>query len=406
MRKRELLASAFAILMAVPCAVVGEDKVEVDWYGFVNVQSYSESHESATGAGGMLYLYPLDRQLDAQGNDLRAHSQYVMFGTTARFGGRLKGPQVLGAASSGNFELEFMGYSGVTNPVLFRHAFFALDWADAKVTLGQTWHPMGDVIPYAVSIAIGSPFAPMSRTPQLRYDYFLADRSIKLTAAAVYQQGYPSTGMHGRTNEYQKNVGIPELYAGVEYRNGGFAVTAGGEWQRLAARIQPFTELVDAFAGMFRVQYATDGFSIKAQTLYGQNMSNLGICSGYAVSKIDPLTFKSEWTPLLASSSWFMLTVGNEVKFNLIGGYMKNLGCNTNILTDKVYAIGTSSAASGIDQMYRVAPSFTYRLGNIDLGAEFEYTSVAYGNYKSNGTVADTHWVDNKRLLVSAIYNF
>ena len=47
-----------------------------------------------------------------------------------------------------------------------------------------------------------------------------------------------------------------------------------------------------------------------------------------------------------------------------------------------------------------------YNVGNMNLGVEYELTTVAYGTPQANGTVADTHNVSNNRLLLSVMYAF
>ena len=59
-----------------------------------------------------------------------------------------------------------------------------------------------------------------------------------------------------------------------------------------------------------------------------------------------------------------------------------------------------------IDNMWRVAPNVQYTVGNLNLGIEYELTTVAYGDLQPNGTVNNTHNVSNNRLLLSAMYAF
>ena len=42
----------------------------------------------------------------------------------------------------------------------------------------------------------------------------------------------------------------------------------------------------------------------------------------------------------------------------------------------------------------------------MNLGIEYELTTVAYGTTNANGTVSDTHNVSNNRLLFSVMYAF
>ena len=150
------------------------------------------------------------------------------------------------------------------------------------------------------------------------------------------------------------------------------------------------------FTGMFQAQYAKDKLSVKAKALYGENMSHLGICSGYGLVAGDD----REYAPLVALSSWAQVQYGGKLKGGLFGGYMKNFGSSKNLID--VYAVG----GGNIDSMWRISPNVMYTVGNMVLGCEFEFTSVAYGDREAKGTVTNTHNVNNLRSLLSVMYNF
>ncbi len=199
------------------------------------------------------------------------------------------------------------------------------------------------------------------------------------------------------------------FYVGIDFTLGNLKVGGGLEYQR----ISPCVDLADnnkkyymnGLCGMIQAQYAKDKLSIKAKTLIGHNMSHLGICSGYGVvDNIDYLDF----APLAACSSWAQVQYGGALKVGLMGGYMENWGAGKNL--KNVYAIG----GGNIDNMWRVAPNVQYVVGNMNLGVEYELTTVAYANrdqydnpiINANGTVTDTHNVSNNRLLLSVMYSF
>ena len=169
MKIKSLMLQALVVSL-LPMSANAQKNVSIDWYGFVAAQSWINTHESVAGAEGFLYLYPTDRVENvADQHDERAIPQGSWFGTMARLGFVLKGPEIFGAASRAKAELEFSGHSS-PGSVLYRHAFIALDWENSTLTLGQTWHPMNDLFPSSVGIAIGSPFNALNRSPQLRYE--------------------------------------------------------------------------------------------------------------------------------------------------------------------------------------------------------------------------------------------
>lgn len=392
------------VVSLLPVSVNAQKNVSIDWYGFVAAQSWINTHESVAGAEGFLYLYPTDElKVIGEDHDRRAIPQGSWFGTMARLGFVLKGPEVFGAASRAKAELEFSGHSA-PGSVLYRHAFIALDWEKSTLTLGQTWHPMNDLFPSTVGIAIGSPFNALNRSPQLRYEYFMgSDKNIKLTGAAIFQAANASVGPGGKSYNFARRSMMPMFYAGVDFTFGDFKVGGGLEYKR----ISPMVDLadnnkkyyVDGLCGMIQAQYNKDKLAVKAKTLIGHDMSHLGICSGFGmVDHLNPGEVR--FAPLAASSSWAQVQYGGDLKFGLMGGYMSNWGAGKDLSV--IYAVEGGT----IDNMWRVAPNVQYTVGNMNLGVEYELTTVAYGTPQANGTVSDTHNVSNNRLLLSVMYAF
>ena len=403
MKIKSLMLQAIVVSL-LPLSANAQKNVSIDWYGFVAAQSWINTHESVAGAEGFLYLYPTDElKVIGEDHDRRAIPQGSWFGTMARLGFVLKGPEVFGAASRAKAELEFSGHSA-PGSVLYRHAFIALDWEKSTLTLGQTWHPMNDLFPSTVGIAIGSPFNALNRSPQLRYEYFMgSDKNIKLTGAAIFQAANASVGPGGKSYNFARRSMMPMFYAGVDFTFGDFKVGGGVEYKR----ISPMVDLadnnkkyyVDGLCGMIQAQYNKDKLAVKAKTLIGHDMSHLGICSGFGmVDHLNPGEVR--FAPLAASSSWAQVQYGGDLKFGLMGGYMSNWGAGKDLSV--IYAVEGGT----IDNMWRVAPNVQYTVGNMNLGVEYELTTVAYGTPQANGTVSDTHNVSNNRLLLSVMYAF
>ena len=406
MKFKSLILQALLVSL-LPMSANAQKNVSIDWYGFVAAQSWINTHESVAGAEGFLYLYPTDQLLAADSHDTRAVPQGSWFGTMARLGFVLKGPEIFGAASRAKAELEFSGHSA-PGSILYRHAFMALDWENSTLTLGQTWHPMNDLFPSTVGIAIGSPFNALNRSPQLRYEYFMGDKkNIKLTGAAIFQAANGSYGYAtaGKSYTYNRWSMMPMFYAGVDFTFGDLKVGGGLEYKRTAPYIDYADNnkkyYLDGLCGMIQAQYNKDKLAVKAKTLIGHDMSHLGICSGFGqVANLNP--GEIQYAPLAASSSWAQVQYGGALKGGIMCGYMSNWGAGKDLIP------GTIRAAEGgtIDNMWRVAPSVQYNVGNMNLGVEYELTTVAYGTPQANGTVADTHNVSNNRLLLSVMYAF
>ena len=393
------------IVSLLPLSATAQKKASIDWYGFVAAQSFFDTHESVSSADGFLYLYPKDElTVLTDDHDRRAVPQASWFGTMARLGFTLKGPEIFGAASRAKAELEFSGHVA-PGSVLYRHAFMALDWENSTLVLGQTWHPMNDLFPSTVSIAIGSPFNALNRSPQLRYEYYPgSEKKTKLTAAALFQaaNGTFGPGGVGKSYNYIRRSMVPMLYAGVDFTLGDLKIGGGLEFQH----ISPYVDLNDdnkkyymnGLCGMVQAQYNKDKLAVKAKTLIGHNMSHLGICSGYG--QVDRNGESIEYAPLAASSSWAQIQYGSDLKFGLFGGYMSNWGAGKNLVA--IYAAENGT----IDNMWRISPNVQYSVDNAVLGCEYEMTTVAYGTPEANGTVSNTHNISNNRLLLSVMYNF
>lgn len=389
-----------------------QTKPTLNWYGFVNNQMYFDDRECLQGAADLYNIIPLDIKEDVNGNDLNDRSTISMLAITTRLGARLAGPDLLGAKTSGQFEADFTGFSGSTTMLSIRQANFKFDWGHDALILGQTWHPMsGEIFPETIGIAMGAPFNPFNRSPQIRYDRYLLQKQLRLSLAAIYQFQYASIGPNGRSYEYQKNALTPEVYLGADLTIGDLKIGIGGEWNRIAPRTVAFGgintqktyEYLNSFCGMFQASYNHDKLSLKTKTVWGENMSHLGITSGYFVYGVrDDKGYM--WNPLTAISSWLMGTYGTKtLKGGLFLGYMKNLGSDEYLYTsDLMYVYGYSN----IEQMYRICPNISYTVGCFDIGLEYERTSVAYGTIKPNGAVGDSHLVTNNRVLVSTTYKF
>ena len=403
MKIKSLILRAL-IVSLLPLSAVAQKNVSIDWYGFVAAQSWINTHESNAGAEGFLYLYPTDKNTDpVDGHDMAAYTHGSWFGTMARLGFVLKGPEIFGAASRAKAELEFSGHSA-PGSILYRHAFMALDWENSTLILGQTWHPMNDLFPSTVGIAIGSPFNALNRSPQLRYEYFMGnDKNIKLTGAAIFQAANASIGPGGKTYNFARRSLMPMLYAGVDFTLGDFKVGGGLEFQHITPLVD-FNDnnkkyYLNGLCGMVQAQYNKDKLAVKAKSLIGHNMSHLGICSGFGlVDHLDPGVI--QYAPLAASSSWAQVQYGGALKAGLMAGYMENWGAGKDLTV--VYA----PEGGRIANMWRVAPNVQYVVGNMNLGVEYELTTVAYGTCQPNGTVNDTYNVSNNRLLLSVMYAF
>lgn len=389
-------------------------------YGFVRNDFTYDSRKTIASVGELFNFIPYDQNIGADGQDLNSVPSTRFLAVTSRVGFDVKSPMYNKFFFTAKIEADFCG-SGATVPVLrIRQANFGLNWSHHQLILGQTWHPMSDMIPTIVSLNTGAPFNPFSRTPLIRYDVRVND-ILMLSAAVVYQFQYTSPGPELTADGTYKTVnsvkfqvfgGLPEFYLGATLKKEKWTAGIGAEY----FAIRPFetyndklvTSKVHSFAGQLFLGYVGEQVEVKAKTVLGQNLGHLLMMSGYGVCGTSKDNLENiTYSPLAQSSTWATIAYKtNNVKHNfrttLFGGYIKNLGASSPLVVDMVFVRGFKN----IDQIFRVSPSVMYSYKDFDFGAEYEYTGVFYGVAKENFSVTPTHIVGNHRAYVLFRYNF
>ena len=404
------------LLLALCCVSVlslsaADKKAEVSLYGFVTNQMYWQDRQNFQANDGLLNFFPKDVAYNDKGEDLNAQFNMSMMAINSRLGVILNGPQILGANASALVEADF---SSAGMLFFLRQGYIKFEWDRNIVLFGQTGHPMcTDMMPGTINIAVGSPFNALNRSPMLRYDHrFGENKYLTLTGAAIYQYvSGKSTGPEGMSNIYQRNCGVPELWAGLNYTKKGFTVEGGFDWEYLKPRKtdaldHKVDEHVTCWSAMLQVGYNKGRFNVRAKTLYGYNMSHLNLASGYGVSAVNA-DGSYEYAPLKATSSWVFVQYGRQWKVGLFGGFMKNLGTDKDLVNPNELLWVYSGNERNIDLIYRVCPQIEFFAGNFSFGLEYEMTAVDYGNtINSNGTVSDTYNVKNNRVMLVTKYSF
>lgn len=400
------------LAVAVSAAAADDEaKIKVSPYGFVENQMFIQNRSSFQAADGLLNFFPKDENPDVDGDDLNEGLNSRMIAINTRVGLVFTGPDVLGARSKALVEGDF---STAGMCFFLRQGHLQLDWDADRLLFGQTGHPMcTDLMPGTINIAIGSPFNALNRSPMLRYDHlFLEDKSLDLTLAAIYQfcSGV-SVGPNGKSNEYQTNSGIPEMWLGLKYSVNGFSVETGVDWTNISPRTvndnnRKVSERISCPSALLQMSYNTGKLSLRAKTIYGYDLTHLNMAGGYGVSKINS-DGSYEYSALRQTSSWIFASYGSTWRVGLFGGFMKNLGADDDLVdTDKLLWVYNGSV-NNIDMMYRICPQIEYNVANISLGLECELTTVYYGDtVGKRGKVTDTYNVTNRRLFLSAKYNF
>ncbi|MBN1938105.1 MAG: hypothetical protein JW843_00865, partial [Candidatus Aminicenantes bacterium] len=378
--------AALVVLMAwVLPAAAGQSDAKtpvfgISFSGFIKTDLIYDSRQTVSVREGHFFLYPKPEALDPDGRDKNAAPSYQMFSLQTRLVGKITGPDVGGAKTSGLIEGEFFGTSdGDMHGFRLRHAFVKLTWAKSELLVGQYWHPMfiTDSFPDVVSFDTGAPFQPFNRSPQVRFTFKLGEH-WSVAATALSQRDFVSNGPDGSVAAYARNAVVPELNLNLQYKSvspsgGEIVFGLGGDYKSLRPRLATTagyaTETVlNDWAGMAYGKIKTAGVTAKIEAVYGQNLHHLTMLGGYAVSEITDVTrAEVEYDPTETFSLWGEIqTNGTTFQTGLFLGYTKNCGAGRDVL-GPYYARGTD-----IDAVYRIAPRAVYNTGKFRLAAEVE----------------------------------
>ena len=466
MRRFYLLLSAALLSLSAlnaSAAEKAEPKNNFKLYGFIRNYFIYDSRESVSGTSDLFYYLPKDVNMK-DGIDINDESSFRFVALTSRLGVDVSGYSIGNVHFSAKIEGDF--YSGLSNSsnanattyfpsntkisgtaqARLRQAFATVTWKElgkekahsVALKMGQAWHPMAADMPHIFSLEAGAPFGPFSRTPQVTMDANLGSHWI-ISASALWQMQYQSSGPIGASAMYMKYGKTPEMYAAVAYKTKGFLVRAGVDYLSIKPRVYgtangntvKVSDRKNSVLGYVYTQYSYKNFAVKAKTTFGQGGEHMNLMSGYV--KIDENSDGSwEYASLRNSSSWLSLSYGKKWQGVLFLGYVKNLGLAEEV-DNQLGVIGKSdvyfcgNGFSNINQMYRINPQIIYNIGKMNIGLEYQWTSVQYGEYSkfeyNPGTGPDDivkldvlnsraladqnlHWVGNHRINLMVKYNF
>ncbi|MFI3248746.1 MAG: hypothetical protein R3Y39_06415 [Rikenellaceae bacterium] len=410
---KKLLLSIIVVLITLPTIAKtdGAKSYDFDLYGFIRNDFFYNSRSNAASVNDLFYIYPLDEQFDATGADLNELPSSSFYSFVTRLGLNIEGPNVGKATATAKIEIDFGGYSNMNTLLRIRQAYLNLDWeSGSSLLLGQTWHPLfGSVMPYVANLSTGCPFQPFNRSPQIRYQY--NTNGLKLTAAAICQLQYTSSGPNGSSNEYLANGCIPEFYAGLDYSINGLIVGGGVDMlnikPRTSATVDGATykvdEMMTSVSGEVHMRYTNKKFSIGAKSIVASALDHTLMLGGYGVTSISSETGEQEYTPLHNSTSWVNISYGQKWKPYIFAGYTKNLGSSEELIsTDTIYGRGTD-----IDQLLGAYLGLSYNMPHWTCAVEYSSTTAWYGDINlASGRVENTHDVSNNRVVAIMSYLF
>ena len=448
MKRFYLILSALVLAfgaMNASAAEKAEPKNNFKLYGFIRNYFTYDSRESVSGTGDLFYYLPKDVKM-VDGLDIHDQASFTYLSLTSRLGVDVSGYSLGNAHFTAKIEGDF--YSGLSNSsnaaaseyfpgntkisgtatARLRQAFVTVTWKElgenkansVALKMGQAWHPMAADMPHVFSLEAGAPFGPFSRTPQVTMDANLGKNWV-LSASAIWQMQYQSSGPIGASATYMKYGMTPEIYAGVTYKSNGFLMRAGADVLSIKPRVLgkldgktvKVSDRKTSVLGYVYAQYSHKDFAVKAKTTFGEGGEHMNLMSGYA--KVGENADGSwEYASLRNSSSWLSLSYGKKWQGVLFLGYVKNLGlaeaASGSIAKGDVYFCG--NGFSNLNQLYRINPQLIYNIGKMNIGLEYQWTAVQYGDYENGNlnanalAVNNLHWVGNNRINMMVKFNF
>ena len=431
---KKLILIASALLLCGSAFAQGEEVLsKFKLYGFVRNYVVMDSRAVNGGTHDLYYYMPKDISLNAVGEDVNEGVNWKFISLTTRLGLDFSGYQIGALNISGKVEADFYSLNGTGamggNAIAqfrLRQAYMALKWnlgeqQNLVLNLGQTWHPMGVDLPNCINLESGAPFGPFNRSPQAMLHWNL--KGLSVTGGLLYLSQYlPMDYETGGKSVDPFKYGLPEVYLGVGYKGGKFAVKTGVSLlntkpirtvttdpeTKATAKAGGFMTAVSAF---LYGQYTDGMLQIKAKTVLAQSGEHMNILSGYGVSAYDLNTRTFFYTPMQDWTSYVSFAYGK--KFQVMGmlGYMKQLGTTKDRLAGTQIMINTA-ASTAIQQAVRLTPTLVWNIGKFQLGLEYDWTLAEFGNADAARNVrglydaGQTHWVHNHRVLCMTKFSF
>jgi hypothetical protein len=407
-----LLTIVSASINAFSQGFVTAKNIKVDFSGFVRNDFIYDSRRNFDACDHLLDIYPLKPVYDTNGEDINAQPSAQFLNTFSRIGTSFTGLEMGKTKISGFIEIDFTGGT-LTPTVRLRHAYTQVEWPKSKLLVGRTWHPtfIEKVYPVTLNENTGLPFQVFNRSPQVRFTHFVA-KGVDLIVAAIYQFDYSNTGPSGKTYQYQRDALIPNLHGQVQFYNQNWIAGAGIDWKTIQPRTSTTgtsgtfvtNEKLSTWAALAYFKYSKEKFMIMGKTMFGQNVCESLLPSGYSVVSINPETGAETYTPYNHLYNWINFTYGKDWKIGFYGGYLKNLGTSENA-SGPFYGM---TNANEIGMIYKLSPQLIYNFKNFMFAWETSWTTAAYGDVdKANKSkVINTENVTSFRNMVSIAYKF
>lgn len=412
--RKYMLFFAFICLLANAKTTLAQQKdeplVTIDIHGFVAAQAFYDTRQIVEAREGMVSLYPLRPELDANGEDINARGSFNLLSMTTRVGLAATGREIFNARPYAYVEGDFTGSSNIeTNAFRLREAYISLKWKKTSVLFGQTWHPINaiDCRPTLLALNLGSPINSFGRSNQLKFEY--KTKRFGIEASLLGQRDYLSSGPDGNKSSYIRNAIVPNLNLMLRYYGQNILIGGGIDYKTLSPELYHDFEgekyinnnTVNGLSATAFAKYFDRKWEIKGGATYGQNLSELLLLGGYFVSEIDSVAHKITYSTTENIAYWAQFIRKYKMwHFSIYGGYTENLPYKDERVGES-YGRGLD-----IQNLYRISPQVFYMKNALQLGIQYELTATCYGNADNKGKFSDTETATNHRILFSATYFF
>ncbi|GAB3012665.1 hypothetical protein [Spirosoma pulveris] len=394
--------------------------INLKFTGFVRNDFSLDTRQTINLREASVDLYPRDKQLDINGQDVNAVANFNMLAINSRLGAVFTGPDAFGAKTSGLLEMEWFGPSdAAVGGVRLRHAWAKLDWAKRQLGFGQFWHPLfvPEVFPGVVNFNTGIPFQPFNRSPQIRLTEHLG-KHVSLIVAVIAQRDFTSIGINGGSSEYIRNSAVPNLHAQLQLKQDRVVAGLAFDYKVIRPRLSTGSgtslvvskATVGSSAIMAYLKVVGRTTTLKVEALKGSNMTDHVMLGGFlaygtAATGTTP-ALETVYKPTGITSVWAELTGnGKTVIPAIFVGYSKNTGNDSNAVAAYGRGIGIGGRG-GIDNLFRVAPRLEVVSGRFRVGTELELTTAGYGTSSTDAKVTGADQITNTRLLITTVYSF
>ncbi len=391
---------------------------DVTFYGWVRTEYSYDSRQSAYAREYQLNLFPLDKKLDANGNDINAADASNYLAITTRIGTKIKGPDVWGAKASALIEGDFFGNtelnkssagSGSMGLLRLRHALATLDWGKTVLTFGQTWYPsfIPEVYPGVANFNTGIMFNPFGWAGQVKLTQKLTPE-LALSLVAYKDREFQSANAAGSSvNSATFNSPMPTLHAQLQYKHNNILVGAGAEYQNIKPVIESnglaSTQTVNSSTFLAYFKYTNTNFIAKMYGITGGNLHHLVMLGSFA-GYTQP-NGQEAYKPIKTSAVWMDLASANpKIAPGLFVGYTKNDGTESGYKT--LYTRGIAGTRV-IGDIWRASARVEFKQNKFNIAPEIEYTTAKWGDVNTDGKAGNnTSRVSNFRGMVRVMYSF